>query len=179
MCSKQGPRCEKASVTNRECMLILPPLHKNQISRVLPKPTKERVVNATITSQLDYCNALLYGMCVGNIANLQRIHNSAARLIQRRPRSDRARPLLQELHWLPVISKLDLNRRYSMVRTYKRNSTQGSYGSFRLAVAVATVREGQSIRGTGADYGIPVSELQEMGTRRVHCGRPILHLPQL
>ncbi|KAI0219691.1 hypothetical protein LSAT2_028782 [Lamellibrachia satsuma] len=77
------------------------------------------------------------------------------------------------------ISKLDLNRRYSMVRTYKRNSTQGSYGSFRLAVAVATVREGQSIRGTCADYGIPVSELQEMGTRRVHCGRPILHLPQL
>lgn len=54
-------------------------------------------------------------------------------------------------------------RRYSMVRTYKRNSTQGSYGSDRLALAVAAVREGQSIRGAGADYGIPRRTLKR------HC----------
>ena len=116
MCSKQAPRYEKASVTNRECMLILPPLHKNQISRFLPKPTKERVVNAIITSRFDYCNALLYGTCEGNIASLQRIHNSAARLIQRRPRSDSARPLLQELHWLPVARRVDFK---TLVLIYK------------------------------------------------------------
>ena len=34
----------------------------NQISHFLPRPTKERVVNAIITSRLDYCNALLYSM---------------------------------------------------------------------------------------------------------------------
>ena len=32
----------------------------NQISRFLPRPTKERVGNAIITSRLDYCNALRY-----------------------------------------------------------------------------------------------------------------------
>ena len=53
--------------------------HINQISRFLPKPTKERVVNAIITLRLDYCNALLYGTSVVNIARLQRIHNSVAR----------------------------------------------------------------------------------------------------
>ena len=42
-----------------------------------------------------------------------------------------------------------------MVRKYKRKITQGSYGSDRLSLAVAAVREGQSIRGAGADYGIP------------------------
>ena len=31
----------------------------NQISRFLPRPTKERVVNAIIISRLDYYNALL------------------------------------------------------------------------------------------------------------------------
>ena len=75
--------------------------HINQISRFLHKPTKERVINAIITSRLDYCNALLYGTCVGNISRPQRIHNSAARLISCRPRSNSDRPLLQELHWLP------------------------------------------------------------------------------
>ena len=39
----------------------------NQISRFLPRPTKERVVNAIITSRLDYCNALSY------IARLQKL----------------------------------------------------------------------------------------------------------
>ncbi len=45
----------------------------NHISRFLPIPTKERVVNAVITSRLDYCNALLYGTSAVNIARLQRI----------------------------------------------------------------------------------------------------------
>ena len=49
---------------------------------VLPKPTKERVVNVIITPRLDYCNALLYGPSVVNIARMQRIHNLAARLIE-------------------------------------------------------------------------------------------------
>ena len=48
----------------------------NQISRFLPRPTKERVVNAIITSRLNYCNALLYGTSAVNIARLQRIHNT-------------------------------------------------------------------------------------------------------
>ena len=48
----------------------------NQISRFLLRPTKERVVNAIVTSRLDYCNALLYGMSAINIARLQRIQNT-------------------------------------------------------------------------------------------------------
>ena len=53
---------------------------------------------------------------VVNIVYLQRIHNSAARLILRRPRSDSARPLLQELHWLPVACRVDFK---IQVLTYK------------------------------------------------------------
>ena len=46
----------------------------NQISRFLPKPKKERVVDASITSLLDYCNAHLYGTSAVNIARLSEIH---------------------------------------------------------------------------------------------------------
>ena len=91
---------KEVSQTVSACSFYL--RHINQISRFLPKPTKERVVNAIITSRLDYCNAVLYGSAsVVNIACLQRIHNSAAKLILRRPRSDSARPLLQELTGCP------------------------------------------------------------------------------
>ena len=89
--------------------------HINKMSRYLPMATKERVVNAIITSRLDYCNTLLYGTSVNNIARLQRIHNSAARLILRRPRSDSAMPLLCILHWLPVPQRIE----FKFVFTYK------------------------------------------------------------
>ena len=91
----------------------------NEISRFLPRPTKERVGNAIITSRLDYWNALLYGMSAAvTIARLQRIHNTAARLIMRSPRSDSATPLLRELHWLPI-------ERASLAR---KNEAGGSWG---------------------------------------------------
>ena len=79
----------------------------NHISRFLLRPTKERVVNAIITSRFDYCNALLYGTSAINIARLQRIQNTAARLIMRSPRSDSATPLLRELYWLPIVCRVD------------------------------------------------------------------------
>ena len=89
----------------------------NQISRFLPRPTKERVVNALVTSRLDYCNALLYGTSAVNIARLQRTHNTAARLIMRSPHSDSATPLLRELHRLPIACRVDFM--VTKIFTYK------------------------------------------------------------
>ena len=43
---------KQVSQTVSACSFYL--RHINQISRFLPKPTKERVVNATITSRTDY-----------------------------------------------------------------------------------------------------------------------------
>ena len=67
--------------------------------------TTERVVNALITSRLDYCNSLLFGTSASNINRLQRLQNSVARLVTlatRQARRDSAMLLLRELHWLPV-----------------------------------------------------------------------------
>ena len=79
----------------------------NQISRFLPRPTTERVVNALVTLRVDYCNALLFDTSAVNIARLQQIHITAARLILRSPRSDSATPLLNEHHWLPIMCRDD------------------------------------------------------------------------
>ena len=73
-----------------------------QILRYLTRPTTERVVNALITSRLDYCNSLLFGTSASNINRLQRLQNSVARLVTRQSRRDSAMPILRELHWLPV-----------------------------------------------------------------------------
>ena len=57
--------------------------HIGQINKFLPRQTREMVVNALVTLRLDYCNSLLYGTVDKNFARLQRLQNTATRLIKR------------------------------------------------------------------------------------------------
>ena len=60
------------------------------------------LVNAVVTSRLDYGNALLYSITTNLTDKLQRVHNTAARLIARKKKMDHITPVLIRLHWLPV-----------------------------------------------------------------------------
>ena len=64
--------------------------------------TSKTLVSSFILSRLDYCNSLLAGISKDKLNRLQRVQNSAARLILKVPRSEHITPLLKQLHWLPV-----------------------------------------------------------------------------
>ena len=64
-------------------------------------------VHAYITSRLDYCNGLLFGLRKAQIAKLQRVRNAAARLILGVGKFSHITPALYELHWLPVSLRID------------------------------------------------------------------------
>ena len=66
----------------------------------------ERVVNALVTSRLDYCNGLLYGLTEANFNRLQRIQNAAARCVLKRSRDSSATAMLNLLHWLPIRKRI-------------------------------------------------------------------------
>ena len=48
----------------------------------LDRKTAECVIHAFISSCLDYCNALLFGISKSSLQKLQRVQNAAARLLQ-------------------------------------------------------------------------------------------------
>ena len=52
-----------------------------KIRKYLDRPTVEKLVNATITSRLDYCNSLMFGIPKELISQLQKRQNHAARVI--------------------------------------------------------------------------------------------------
>ena len=72
------------------------------ISQFLSRDKLETVLHAFVTSRIDYCNGLLYGLPDCEIAKLQRVQNAAARLLMSCKKYDHVTPILINLHWLPV-----------------------------------------------------------------------------
>ena len=74
-----------------------------RIRQFLSKQACEMLVVALVTSCLVYCNSLLNGLSQTHMLRLQRVQNTAARLICRIKKSDHISTSLQSLHWLPVV----------------------------------------------------------------------------
>ena len=72
------------------------------IRQYLSQDSATRLVNVLIASRLDYCNSILAGLPAEQISRLQRVQNSAARLVMKKRRRDHITPVLRDLHWLPV-----------------------------------------------------------------------------
>ena len=60
------------------------------------------LIHSLVTSWLDCCNSLLYGLPDNQLNRLQCIQNIAAWIVTRPPKQDHITPVLEQLHWLPV-----------------------------------------------------------------------------
>ncbi len=73
-----------------------------KIRQCLPQDVAESMVHSFITTRLDYCNSLYYGLPKKLTNKLQGIQNTAARLITNTLKYDHITPILKALHWLPI-----------------------------------------------------------------------------
>ena len=91
-------------------IIITTSFHIRNIPRIrkhLTRQAAQKLVNAVVTSRLDYSNALLAGIIGGEMKRLQRIQNSAARVIGGVAKFDHISDTRCELHWLPINQRID------------------------------------------------------------------------
>ena len=67
------------------------------IRKYLSRESTERLVHAFVTSRLDYCNSLLYGVSEYQIRKLQRVMNVSVRLLY-------CVPISKYCHITPVLN---------------------------------------------------------------------------
>lgn len=72
------------------------------LRKYLSVDATKTLMQALVTSRLDYANSLYAGLPKKQLKRLQRIQNSAARLITQTRRSQNITPIFISLHWLPV-----------------------------------------------------------------------------
>ena len=73
-----------------------------RLRKFLSFDTVQTLVNAFVTSQLDYCNSVLFGISNTELVKLQRVRNTAASLFCNISKFDHITPTLVKLHMLPV-----------------------------------------------------------------------------
>ena len=93
-----------------------------QLRKFLNPESMKTLVHAFVTSHLDYCNSLLFGIPKYQIDHLQKVLNTAARLTFRIPKFDHISPALFHLHCLPVAYRVHFKL---LLLVYKSLTNQG------------------------------------------------------
>ena len=146
-----------------------------RIRKFLSAEHTKILVNAFVTSRLDNCNSLLYGLPSGLLHKLQLVQNCAARLILGGGEYDHITPLLRELHWLPVEHRINFKL---LLITFKAlNNLAPSYISNLLHLYTPN----RLLRSSSKfQLQVPPSNLKNLWRPSIFCMCPkVMELPSL
>jgi hypothetical protein len=81
--------------------------HLRQVRSSLDKNSAIILANALVSSKLDFCNSLFYGLPATSVNRLQKVQNALARVVVPSvKRSHHITPTLRDLHWLPINNRI-------------------------------------------------------------------------
>ena len=143
------------------------------IRRYLDLDSATTLVNSFITSRIDYCNSLLAAAPRYQIDELQRVQNSAARLLLKLPKCDRRlRVLVQHrLHWLRVPERITFK-----LCTLVYRSLHGAAPSYLAELCVPMSGNVYRRHLLSADRGlleVPRRSLETYGPRAFRIAGPV------
>ena len=147
-----------------------PNYHLTNISKILKYLTQDSaqiIIHAFISSKLDYCNSLLYGIPKYFVCKLQRVQNTAARIVTLTRKYDSVAPIMFKLHWLSVHSRIIFKL---LLLVYKAlNGKAPSYISSLLSHRKCS----RSLRSIRQELlTVPLAKLKTYGDRAFSIAAP-------
>ena len=140
-----------------------------KIRRYLDKSSTEILINSVVTSKMDYCNSLLYGINNSLINQIQRCQNNAARVMSLTRKYDHVTSVLHSLHWLPVNYRIIYK---ILIITHKSLYDNGPLYLKNLLSWYSPERDLRS--GSQFLLNQPVCRLKSFGARRFEYAAPRL-----
>ncbi|XP_039882719.1 uncharacterized protein LOC120730393 [Simochromis diagramma] len=135
----------------------------------VPHEDLEKLIHAFVTSRLDYCNSLYYGLPSSLLLRLQTVQNAAARLLTGTRKFFPITPVPASLHWLPIKYRIQFK---ILLLTFKTiNKLAPSYLSELLKshTPARTLRSATQLLLTQ-----PRSRLKSRGDRAFALAAPVL-----
>ena len=91
----------------RKCVMTMEKLQRvKSIRKYLMVESCGKLVVSLCLPHLDYSNSTLAGLPEWTIMHMQRIQNYRAKLVLGKTRYDSSKKALQDLHWLPIRSRI-------------------------------------------------------------------------
>ena len=139
----------------------------SKIRKYLTQDSAQILIHAFISSKLDYCNSLLYGIPKYLVCRLQRVQNTAARIVTLTRKYDSITPIMFKLHWLPVHSRIIFKL---LLLVYKAlNGKAPSYISSLLSHRKCS----RSLRSSGQELlTVPLAKLKTYGDQAFSIAAP-------
>lgn len=135
----------------------------------IPHSDLGKLIHAFVTSRLDYCNSLYFGLNSPLLHRLQIVQNAAARLLTSSGRRVSITPVLAELHWLPVKYRIQFK---ILLLTYRiANNIAPSY----LTELLRSYTPTRALRSSSQSLLVlPRSRLKTRGDRAFALAAPVL-----
>ena len=142
-----------------------------KIRNMLTDEAASQLKHAFITSRIDNCNTILYGIPDTILSDLQRIQNTTARILTKC--GDRNYPsinLLKKLHWLPVRQRITYKILILTFKAYHKTALQ--YTSICDLIIARTYNRAVRSNNSFA-LVVPVIKLKHYGERSFSYAAPV------
>ena len=140
-----------------------------QIRQYLTSEAASSLIHAFISSRLDYGNSLLAGLPDTELLKLQKVQNTAARILTRTKRYEHISPILKQLHWLKVKDRIDFK---VLMLTYKCLHDQAP--SYLMELLEEYVPERQLRSQSHLNLKVPKTRLKTYGDQAFSYIAPVL-----
>ena len=130
----------------------------------------EKVIHAFISSRLDSGNSLLCGLPDTLIKKLQRVQNTAARILTGTRKFDHISPVLKSLHWLEVSKRVQFK-----ILTLTHKCLHGEAPHYLQELITVRTPSRAGLRSADKDLlSVPSSRNKTMGDRAFAVAAPTL-----